>query len=83
MPYVFLLNKVPICCILYFLQVILDVYLDNSHERVVSVPLTPDTLCADVIACCAQPGEQQCHLAELWRGCGKDIISNNLDKKMN
>ena len=56
--------------ILYF-QVILKVFLDDAETRVSEVPLTPATTCGDVIAYCKEPGEEECHLAELWRGCGK------------
>ena len=52
-------------------QVIVKVYLDNTHERVVEVPITPETVAGDVVDCCKEAGEEQCHLAELWRGCGK------------
>jgi hypothetical protein len=53
------------------LQIVLRVWLDSSHERYVEAPITPSTSAADVLDCCRQPGEDDCHLAELWRGCGK------------
>ncbi|XP_070578565.1 LOW QUALITY PROTEIN: apoptosis-stimulating of p53 protein 1-like [Ptychodera flava] len=56
-----------------FRQVILKVYLSNSNDTGVDVPITPETTCRDVIECCRQPGEEQCHLAELWRGCERPI----------
>ena len=45
--------------------------MDDAETRVSEVPLTPATTCGDVIAYCKEPGEEECHLAELWRGCGK------------
>ena len=53
------------------LQIVLRVWLDSRHERHVDVPITPSTTASDVVDCCRQPGEDDCHLAELWRGCGK------------
>ncbi|XP_077862352.1 apoptosis-stimulating of p53 protein 1-like [Saccoglossus kowalevskii] len=54
-------------------QVILKVYLSNSSDTVSEIPVTPATTCKDVIDCCKEPGEEQCHLAELWRGCERPI----------
>ena len=56
---------------IFYFQVILKVFLDDAETRVSEVPLTPATTCGDVIAYCKEPGEEECHLAELWRGCGK------------
>nr|XP_006825694.1 PREDICTED: apoptosis-stimulating of p53 protein 1-like [Saccoglossus kowalevskii] len=53
--------------------VILKVYLSNSSDTVSEIPVTPATTCKDVIDCCKEPGEEQCHLAELWRGCERPI----------
>lgn len=53
--------------------VILKIYLSNSSDTVSEVPITPETTCRDVIECCREPGEEQCHLAELWRGCERPI----------
>ena len=63
----FYFNDTPI----FYFQVILKVFLDDAETRVSEVPLTPATTCGDVIAYCKEPGEEECHLAELWRGCGK------------
>ena len=46
-------------------------FLDDAETRISEVPLTPATTCGDVIAYCKEPGEEECHLAELWRGCGE------------
>ena len=53
------------------LQIILKVYLDAAATRVTEVPITPHTTVGDVLQCCREPGEETCHLAELWRGIGK------------
>ncbi|XP_071500177.1 apoptosis-stimulating of p53 protein 1-like isoform X1 [Diadema antillarum] len=54
-------------------QMILKVYLSNSPDTVSDVPVTPETTCQDVIEFCKEPGEDQCHLAELWRGCERPV----------
>ena len=53
------------------LQIILKVYLDAAATRVTEVPITPHTTVGDVLQCCREPGEETCHLAELWRGIGE------------
>ncbi|XP_030206916.1 apoptosis-stimulating of p53 protein 2 [Gadus morhua] len=45
----------------------LTVYLSSSEQHVAEVPVTPETLCRDVLEICREPGESQCYLAELWR----------------
>uniref|UniRef100_A0A8C2Z7I3 Tumor protein p53 binding protein, 2b n=1 Tax=Cyclopterus lumpus TaxID=8103 RepID=A0A8C2Z7I3_CYCLU len=46
----------------------LTVYLSNNDQHVSEVPITPETLCRDVVELCKEPGEAECHLAEMWRG---------------
>lgn len=56
----------------------LTVYLGGSEQHVSEVPVTPETLCRDVVELCKEPGEADCYLAELWRGSGRfprDAIS--------
>ncbi|XP_064174104.1 apoptosis-stimulating of p53 protein 2-like isoform X2 [Anguilla rostrata] len=46
----------------------LTVYLSNNDQHFTEVPITPETLCRDVVELCKEPGEVDCYLAELWRG---------------
>ncbi|XP_058238034.1 apoptosis-stimulating of p53 protein 2b isoform X3 [Hemibagrus wyckioides] len=46
----------------------LTVYLSNSENHYTEVPVTPETLCRDVVDVCKEPGETECYLAESWRG---------------
>ncbi|XP_072527616.1 apoptosis-stimulating of p53 protein 2b isoform X2 [Salminus brasiliensis] len=48
----------------------LTVYLSNSDKHFTEVPVTPETLCRDVVDLCKEPGETDCYLAESWRGSG-------------
>ncbi|XP_071810066.1 apoptosis-stimulating of p53 protein 1-like isoform X2 [Asterias amurensis] len=52
---------------------IVNVYLSNKADVVAELPITPETTCRDVVDCCREVGEEQCHLAELWRGCERPI----------
>jgi hypothetical protein len=54
----------------FSLQMFLTVYLSSSEQHVAEVPVTPETLCRDVLEICREPGESQCYLAELWRDTG-------------
>uniref|UniRef100_A0A8D3BH86 SH3 domain-containing protein n=1 Tax=Scophthalmus maximus TaxID=52904 RepID=A0A8D3BH86_SCOMX len=45
----------------------LTVYLSNNDQHVSEVPVTPETLCRDVVELCKEPGEAECYLAEMWR----------------
>ncbi|KAK2817572.1 hypothetical protein Q5P01_025763 [Channa striata] len=45
----------------------LTVYLSNSDQHFSEVPITPETLCRDVVELCKEPGEADCYLAEVWR----------------
>ena len=49
----------------------LTVYLSNNDQHFTEVPVTPDTLCQDVVELCKAPGEADCYLAEMWRGSGE------------
>lgn len=53
------------------LQMFLTVYLSNNDQHFTEVPVTPETACRDVVELCKEPGEVDCHLAEVWRGSGK------------
>ncbi|XP_067441818.1 apoptosis-stimulating of p53 protein 2-like [Thunnus thynnus] len=46
----------------------LTVYLSNNDQHFNEVPITPETLCRDVVDLCKEPGEADCYLAETWRG---------------
>uniref|UniRef100_A0AAQ4S663 SH3 domain-containing protein n=1 Tax=Gasterosteus aculeatus aculeatus TaxID=481459 RepID=A0AAQ4S663_GASAC len=46
----------------------LTVYLSNNEQHFSEVPITPETLCRDVVELCKEPGEADCYLAEAWRG---------------
>ncbi|XP_059186752.1 apoptosis-stimulating of p53 protein 2-like [Centropristis striata] len=46
----------------------LTVYLSSSEQHFSEVPITPETLCRDVVELCKEPGEADCYLAETWRG---------------
>ncbi|XP_044045246.1 apoptosis-stimulating of p53 protein 2-like isoform X3 [Siniperca chuatsi] len=46
----------------------LTVYLSNNDQHFSEVPITPETLCRDVVELCKEPGEADCYLSEMWRG---------------
>ncbi|XP_031157003.2 apoptosis-stimulating of p53 protein 2-like isoform X2 [Sander lucioperca] len=46
----------------------LTVYLSNNEQHFSEVPITPETLCRDVVELCKEPGEADCYLAQVWRG---------------
>uniref|UniRef100_A0AAX7UT60 SH3 domain-containing protein n=1 Tax=Astatotilapia calliptera TaxID=8154 RepID=A0AAX7UT60_ASTCA len=46
----------------------LTVYLSNNNQHFNEVPITPETLCRDVVELCKEPGESDCYLAEILRG---------------
>lgn len=52
-------------------QMFLTVYLSNNDQHFTEVPVTPETLCRDVVELCKEPGETDCHLSEMWRGSGE------------
>uniref|UniRef100_A0A6Q2YUN9 Tumor protein p53 binding protein, 2a n=1 Tax=Esox lucius TaxID=8010 RepID=A0A6Q2YUN9_ESOLU len=51
----------------------LTVYLSNNDQHFTEVPVTPETLCRDVVELCKEPGETECHLAEMWRGSERPV----------
>ena len=58
-------------CLFSVPQMFLTVYLSNNDQHFTEVPVTPETLCRDVVELCKEPGETECHLAEMWRGSGE------------
>lgn len=55
-------------------QMFLTVYLSNNDQHFTEVPITPETLCRDVVELCKEPGEMDCHLSEMWRGSGEPVL---------
>ncbi|XP_049926815.1 apoptosis-stimulating of p53 protein 2a isoform X2 [Epinephelus moara] len=51
----------------------LTVYLSNNDQHFTEVPVTPETLCRDVVELCKEPGESDCHLSEMWRGSERAV----------
>uniref|UniRef100_A0A3P9CDA8 Apoptosis-stimulating of p53 protein 2 n=1 Tax=Maylandia zebra TaxID=106582 RepID=A0A3P9CDA8_9CICH len=54
----------------------LTVYLSNNNQHFSEVPITPETLCRDVVELCKEPGESDCYLAEILRGSGEFLVSS-------
>uniref|UniRef100_A0A8D0XT31 SH3 domain-containing protein n=1 Tax=Sus scrofa TaxID=9823 RepID=A0A8D0XT31_PIG len=52
----------------------LTVYLSNNEQHFTEVPVTPETICRDVVDLCKEPGESDCHLAEVWCGSGTQLL---------
>lgn len=63
--------KVTVCSCLCLFQMFLTVYLSNNEQHFTEVPVTPETTCRDVVELCKEPGETECHLAEVWCGSGR------------
>lgn len=59
------------CAVAFVLQMFLTVYLSNNEQHFTEVPVTPETTCRDVVELCKEPGETECHLAEVWCGSGR------------
>uniref|UniRef100_A0A671YLT8 Tumor protein p53 binding protein, 2a n=1 Tax=Sparus aurata TaxID=8175 RepID=A0A671YLT8_SPAAU len=57
----------------YFSTMFLTVYLSNNDQHFTEVPVTPETLCRDVVDLCKEPGETDCHLSEMWRGSERAV----------
>ncbi len=57
-------------------QMFLTVFLSNNDQHFTEVPITPETVCGDVLELCKEPGEASCHLAEVWRGSGESLEKN-------
>ncbi|XP_019962727.1 apoptosis-stimulating of p53 protein 2-like [Paralichthys olivaceus] len=49
------------------MPIFLTVFLSNNDQHFTEVPITPETLCRDVLELCKEPGEADCYLAEMWR----------------
>uniref|UniRef100_A0A8C8A2G0 Tumor protein p53 binding protein, 2a n=1 Tax=Oryzias sinensis TaxID=183150 RepID=A0A8C8A2G0_9TELE len=58
------------------ISMFLTVYLSNNDQHFTEVPVTPDTLCRDVVDLCKEPGETDCHLSEMWRGSERPVGEN-------
>uniref|UniRef100_A0A8D3C4D7 Tumor protein p53 binding protein, 2a n=1 Tax=Scophthalmus maximus TaxID=52904 RepID=A0A8D3C4D7_SCOMX len=56
-----------------FGSMFLTVYLSNNDQHFTEVPVTPETLCRDVVELCKEPGETDCHLSEMWRGSERAV----------
>ncbi|KAH0622669.1 hypothetical protein JD844_025171 [Phrynosoma platyrhinos] len=54
----------------------LTVYLSNNEQHFTEVPITPETTCRDVVDLCKEPGETECHLAEVWCGSERPVPDN-------
>uniref|UniRef100_A0A8C0AYW1 Tumor protein p53 binding protein 2 n=1 Tax=Buteo japonicus TaxID=224669 RepID=A0A8C0AYW1_9AVES len=68
--------KVTVCSCLCLFQMFLTVYLSNNEQHFTEVPVTPETTCRDVVELCKEPGETECHLAEVWCGSERPIADN-------
>lgn len=51
----------------------LTVYLSNNDQHFTEVPITPETVCRDVVELCRDPGDSGGHLAEVWRGSERAV----------
>ncbi|XP_069464737.1 apoptosis-stimulating of p53 protein 2 isoform X2 [Ambystoma mexicanum] len=54
----------------------LTVYLSNNEQHFTEVPITPETTCRDIIELCKEPGEADCHLAQVWRNSERPVADN-------
>ncbi|XP_078505968.1 apoptosis-stimulating of p53 protein 2 isoform X1 [Lissotriton helveticus] len=54
----------------------LTVYLSNNEQHFTEVPITPETTCRDIIELCKEPGEVDCHLAQVWRNSERPVADN-------
>ena len=54
--------------LLFFFQSILKVFTDDGEK---SVPVTPETTCADVLECLRDPGEDNLCITEVRDNYGK------------
>uniref|UniRef100_A0A6I8PQM0 Tumor protein p53 binding protein 2 n=1 Tax=Ornithorhynchus anatinus TaxID=9258 RepID=A0A6I8PQM0_ORNAN len=57
-------------------KMFLTVYLSNNEQHFTEVPVTPETTCRDVVELCKEPGESDCHLAEVWCGSERPVADN-------
>lgn len=56
----------------------LSVYRSSNDQNISEVPITPETLCRDVVEFCKEPGEGECYLAETWRSTGEALAGQSL-----
>ncbi|XP_030873094.1 apoptosis-stimulating of p53 protein 2-like isoform X2 [Leptonychotes weddellii] len=61
---------------LHSFQMFLTVYLSDNEQHFTEVPVTPETMCRDVVDLCKEPGESECHLAEVWCGSERPVADN-------
>ncbi|XP_051579029.1 protein phosphatase 1, regulatory subunit 13Ba isoform X4 [Myxocyprinus asiaticus] len=59
-------------------KMILTVFLSDNQQLLTEVPITPETICKDVVEFCKEAGESSCHLAESWRGKERAIPFDQL-----
>uniref|UniRef100_A0A4W4FSS0 Protein phosphatase 1, regulatory subunit 13Ba n=1 Tax=Electrophorus electricus TaxID=8005 RepID=A0A4W4FSS0_ELEEL len=57
---------------------IIPVFLSANEQVLTEVPITPETLCKDVVELCKEPSESGCHVVEVWRGNERVIPSDHL-----
>lgn len=68
-----------VLCVLKLSAVPLQMFLTVFTEQNVSeVPITPETLCRDVVEWSKEPGEGAWYLAETWRSSGEDLAGHRL-----
>ncbi|XP_054635668.1 apoptosis-stimulating of p53 protein 2-like isoform X2 [Dunckerocampus dactyliophorus] len=51
----------------------LTIFLGSGEHDACEVPITPHTLCRDVLDVCREPGEVRCYLTETWRGSERTV----------
>uniref|UniRef100_H3C521 Tumor protein p53 binding protein, 2a n=1 Tax=Tetraodon nigroviridis TaxID=99883 RepID=H3C521_TETNG len=66
-------NGYTLTTLLSLARMFLTVYLSNNDQHFTEVPITPETLCRDVVELCKEPGEADCHLSEMWRGSERAV----------
>ncbi|XP_025782074.1 apoptosis-stimulating of p53 protein 2 [Puma concolor] len=54
----------------------LTVFLSDNEQHFTEVPVTPETTCRDVVDLCKEPGESECHLAEVRCGSERPVADN-------
>ncbi|XP_076848530.1 apoptosis-stimulating of p53 protein 1-like isoform X2 [Brachyhypopomus gauderio] len=59
-------------------KMIIPVFLSANEQVLTEVPITPETLCKDVVELCREPGESGCYIVEVWRGNERAIPLDHL-----
>ncbi|XP_029790795.1 apoptosis-stimulating of p53 protein 2 isoform X1 [Suricata suricatta] len=54
----------------------LTVFLSDNEQHFTEVPVTPETTCRDVVDLCKEPGESECHLAEVRCGSERPVADD-------